>query len=33
MTAHEFAFEDIDDAFQLTESKEDNIIKPLIDSE
>ena len=30
MTTHEFAFEDIDTAFQLMESKEDDIIKPLI---
>ena len=33
MTTHTFAFEDIDEAFELMESKEDNIIKPLIDFE
>jgi threonine dehydrogenase-like Zn-dependent dehydrogenase len=33
MTTHEFTFEEIDEAFQLMESKEDNIIKPLIDFE
>jgi threonine dehydrogenase-like Zn-dependent dehydrogenase len=33
MTTHEFAFENIDEAFELMESKEDDIIKPLIDFE
>jgi threonine dehydrogenase-like Zn-dependent dehydrogenase len=33
MTTHTFAFEDIDEAFELMETKEDNIIKPLIDFE
>jgi threonine dehydrogenase-like Zn-dependent dehydrogenase len=33
MTTHEFTFEEINEAFQLMESKEDNIIKPLIDFE
>jgi len=33
MTTHEFTFEDIDQAFELMESKEDDIIKPLIDFE
>nr|WP_231753858.1 NAD(P)-dependent alcohol dehydrogenase [Natronomonas sp. CBA1123] len=33
MTTHEFTFEDIDEAFELMESKEDDIIKPLIDFE
>jgi threonine dehydrogenase-like Zn-dependent dehydrogenase len=33
MTTHEFTFADIDDAFELMESKEDDIIKPLIDFE
>jgi threonine dehydrogenase-like Zn-dependent dehydrogenase len=33
MTTHEFPFEDIDEAFELMESKEDDIIKPLIDFE
>ncbi len=33
MTTHEFTFEEIDEAFELMESKEDNIIKPLIDFE
>lgn len=31
MTTHEFPFEEIDEAFRLMESKEDDIIKPLID--
>ncbi len=31
MTTHEFAFEETDEAFELMESKEDDIIKPLID--
>ncbi|MGM0590201.1 MAG: NAD(P)-dependent alcohol dehydrogenase [Halobacteriota archaeon] len=33
MTTHEFAFEETDEAFRLMESKEDDIIKPLIDFE
>ena len=33
MTTHEFAFEDIDDGFHPMETKEDGIIKPLIDFE
>src|SRR6056297_1202352 len=31
MTTHEFAFDEIDEAFRLMETKEDGIIKPLID--
>lgn len=31
MTTHEFGFDDIDEAFHLMETKEDDIIKPLID--
>lgn len=30
MTTHEFTFEETDEAFRLMETKEDNIIKPLI---
>jgi isopropanol dehydrogenase (NADP+) len=30
MTTHEFHFDEIEEAFQLMESKEDGIIKPLI---
>ncbi|MFC3476594.1 NAD(P)-dependent alcohol dehydrogenase [Halobacterium litoreum] len=30
MTTHEFAFENTDEAFELMESKEDGVIKPLI---
>jgi len=30
MTTHEFGFEEIDEAFELMETKEKNIIKPLI---
>ena len=33
LTSHEFAFEELDEAFELMESKEDNIVKPLIDFE
>jgi threonine dehydrogenase-like Zn-dependent dehydrogenase len=33
MTTHEFPFEETDEAFRLMESKEDDIIKPLIDFE
>jgi len=33
MTTHKFAFEDIDDGFHQMETKEDGIIKPLIDFE
>jgi threonine dehydrogenase-like Zn-dependent dehydrogenase len=33
MTTHEFPFEEIDEAFRLMETKEDDIIKPLIDFE
>lgn len=33
MTTHEFAFENIDEAFQLRETKEVDIIKPLINFE
>jgi len=33
MTTHEFPFEETDEAFRLMESKEDGIIKPLIDFE
>jgi threonine dehydrogenase-like Zn-dependent dehydrogenase len=31
MTTHEFAFEDVDEAFALMESKEDDVVKPLVD--
>jgi threonine dehydrogenase-like Zn-dependent dehydrogenase len=31
MTTHEFGFEDIDEAFRLMETKEDGIIKPLVE--
>jgi threonine dehydrogenase-like Zn-dependent dehydrogenase len=31
MTTHEFEFEEIDKAVELMETKEENIIKPLID--
>lgn len=30
MTTHEFAFEDVDEAFELMESKADGVIKPLV---
>ena len=30
MTTHEFAFEELDEAFRMMETKEDDIIKPLI---
>ena len=30
MTTHEFAFEETDRAFELMESKAENIVKPLI---
>jgi threonine dehydrogenase-like Zn-dependent dehydrogenase len=33
MTTHEFPFEEVDEAFRLMESKEDGVIKPLIDFE
>ncbi|AGB15935.1 theronine dehydrogenase-like Zn-dependent dehydrogenase [Halovivax ruber XH-70] len=33
MTTHEFPFDEIDEAFRLMETKEDDIIKPLIDFE
>lgn len=33
MTTHEFPFEETDEAFHLMETKEDDIIKPLIDFE
>ncbi|MFB6071214.1 MAG: NAD(P)-dependent alcohol dehydrogenase [Halanaeroarchaeum sp.] len=33
MTTHEFAFDEVDEAFRLMESKEDGVIKPLIDFE
>ncbi len=33
MTSHEFSFEETDDAFHLMETKEDEIIKPLINFE
>ena len=33
MTTHEFPFEETDEAFRLMESKEDDIVKPLIDFE
>ncbi|MFB6109958.1 MAG: NAD(P)-dependent alcohol dehydrogenase [Halodesulfurarchaeum sp.] len=33
MTTHEFPFEETDEAFRLMETKEDDIIKPLIDFE
>jgi threonine dehydrogenase-like Zn-dependent dehydrogenase len=33
MTTHEFAFDEIDEAFERMANKEDNIIKPLIDFE
>ena len=33
MTTHEFDFAEIDEAFRLMESKEDDIIKPLVDFE
>ncbi|WP_225336308.1 NAD(P)-dependent alcohol dehydrogenase [Halomicrobium urmianum] len=33
MTSHEFPFEETDEAFRLMETKEDNIIKPLINFE
>ena len=31
MTTHEFGFEELDKAVELMETKEENIIKPLID--
>jgi threonine dehydrogenase-like Zn-dependent dehydrogenase len=31
MTTHEFAFENVDEAFDLMESKEDDVVKPLVD--
>jgi threonine dehydrogenase-like Zn-dependent dehydrogenase len=33
MTTHTFPFEDIEKAFEMMETKEDGIIKPLIDFE
>jgi len=30
LTTHEFAFDDVDEAFELMESKEDDVIKPLV---
>ncbi|MFC6862175.1 NAD(P)-dependent alcohol dehydrogenase [Halomicroarcula sp. GCM10025817] len=33
MTSHEFPFEETDEAFRLMETKEENIVKPLIDFE
>jgi threonine dehydrogenase-like Zn-dependent dehydrogenase len=30
MTSHEFAFDDVDEAFHLMETKDDGVIKPLI---
>lgn len=33
MTTHEFPFEETDEAFRLMETKEDDVIKPLIDFE
>ena len=33
MTTHEFGFEEIDQAFDLMDTKEDDIVKPLIDFE
>jgi threonine dehydrogenase-like Zn-dependent dehydrogenase len=33
MTTHTFAFEDIEDAFRLMESKEDGVVKPLVEFE
>src|SRR6056297_1432506 len=33
MTTHEFGFAEIDEAFELMETKEDGVIKPLIDFE
>lgn len=33
MTTHTFPFEEVDEAFQLMETKEDNVVKPLIDFE
>ncbi|WP_336036749.1 zinc-binding dehydrogenase [Halobacterium yunchengense] len=30
MTTHEFAFDDVDEAFELMESKDDGVIKPLV---
>lgn len=31
LTSHEFAFENVDEAFELMEAKEDDVVKPLID--
>jgi threonine dehydrogenase-like Zn-dependent dehydrogenase len=31
LTSHEFAFENVDEAFELMESKSDDVVKPLID--
>jgi len=33
LTTHEFAFENVDEAFELMESKEDGVIKPLVSFE
>jgi threonine dehydrogenase-like Zn-dependent dehydrogenase len=33
MTTHEFGFDEIDEAFRLMETKEDGIIKPLVEFE
>jgi threonine dehydrogenase-like Zn-dependent dehydrogenase len=33
MTTHEFPFEEVDEAYHLMESKEDGVIKPLVDFE
>jgi threonine dehydrogenase-like Zn-dependent dehydrogenase len=31
MTTHEFAFENTDEAFELMASKEEGVVKPLVD--